>query len=61
MASETHRAALSQDARDFVDAGIAEGRAQQAATRRLRRFVAALTARTGACGSGTSSTRPGRG
>jgi hypothetical protein len=65
MAGETHRAALSQDARDFVDAGIAEERAQQAATRRrtrrLRQFVAALTARTRACGPGTSSTRPGRG
>ena len=65
MAGETHRATLSQDARDFVDAGIAEERAQQAATRRrtrrLRQLVAALTARTGACGPGTSSTRPGRG
>ena len=65
MAGETHRATLSQDARDFVDAGIAEERAQQAATRRrtrrLRQLVAALTARTGACGSGRSSTRPGRG
>jgi len=46
-ATEAHRAALSQDARDFVDAGIAEERAQQAAerrrTRRLRQLVAALT------------------
>jgi WD40 repeat protein len=47
MAGEAHRAALSQDARDFVDAGITEERAQQAAarrhTRRLRQLVAALT------------------
>jgi WD40 repeat protein/transcriptional regulator with XRE-family HTH domain len=47
IAGEAHRAALSQDARDFVDAGIAEERAQQAAarrrTRRLRQLVAALT------------------
>src|SRR5262249_54563630 len=46
-ATEAHRAALSQDARDFVDAGVAEERAQQAAerrrTRRLRQLVAALT------------------
>ncbi len=47
MAGEAHRAALSQDARDFVDAGIAEERAQQATarrrTRRLRQQVAVLT------------------
>jgi WD40 repeat protein/transcriptional regulator with XRE-family HTH domain len=47
-ADAANRAALSQDARDFVDAGIAEERAQQAAarrrTRRLRQLVAALTA-----------------
>jgi WD40 repeat protein/transcriptional regulator with XRE-family HTH domain len=47
MAGEAHRAALSEDARDFVDAGIAEERAQQAAarrhTRRLRQQVAVLT------------------
>jgi transcriptional regulator with XRE-family HTH domain len=36
-ATEAHRAALSQDARDFVDAGIAEERAQQAAERRRTR------------------------
>ena len=47
MAGEAHRAALTQDARDFVDAGITEERAQQGAarrrTRRLRQLVAALT------------------
>jgi hypothetical protein len=47
MAGEAHRAALSEDARDFVDAGIAEERAQQVAarrhTRRLRQQVAVLT------------------
>ena len=47
MAGEAHRAALSEDARDFLDAGITEERAQQAAarrhTRRLRQQVAALT------------------
>jgi WD40 repeat protein/transcriptional regulator with XRE-family HTH domain len=46
-ASAAHREALSQDARSFVDAGLAEERAQQAAqrrrTRRLRQLVAALT------------------
>ncbi|HEY2306460.1 MAG TPA: helix-turn-helix domain-containing protein [Streptosporangiaceae bacterium] len=46
-AGEAHRAALTQDARDFVDAGITEERAQQGAarrrTRRLRQLVAALT------------------
>jgi len=48
MAGEAHRAALSEEARDFVDAGIAQERAQQAAarrhTRRLRQQVAALAA-----------------
>jgi len=47
-ATDANRAALSQDAREFVDAGIAGERAQQAAerrrTRRLRQLVAALTA-----------------
>ena len=47
MAGEANRAALSQLGRDFVDAGIADERAQQAAarryTRRLRQLVAALT------------------
>ncbi len=47
MAGEAHRAALSEDARDFLDAGITEERAQQAAarrhTRRLQQLVAALT------------------
>ncbi len=47
MAGEAHRTALSEDGRDFVDAGIAEERARQAAarrhTRRLRQQVAALT------------------
>ena len=47
MAGEAHRAALSKDARDFVDAAVAEERSQQAAarrrTRRLRQLVAALT------------------
>ena len=47
MAGAAHRAALSKDARDFVDAAIAEERSQQAAarrrTRRLRQLVAALT------------------
>ncbi len=47
IAGEAHRAALSEDARDFIDAGIAEERAQQAATRRhtrrLRELVATLT------------------
>jgi len=46
-ATGTNRAALSQLSQDFVDAGIAEERAQQAAerrrTRRLRQLVAALT------------------
>ena len=46
-AADANRAALSRDARDFVDAGIAEEREQQAAerrrTRRLRQLVAALT------------------
>jgi len=45
--STAHRDALSQDARNFVGASIAEERAQQAAqrrrTRRLRQLVAALT------------------
>jgi Novel STAND NTPase 1/WD domain, G-beta repeat len=45
--SAVRRASLSQLARDFVDAGLAEERAQQAAqrrqTRRLRQLVAALT------------------
>jgi WD40 repeat protein len=48
MTGEANRAALSQLGRDFVDAGIADERAQQAAarrhTRRLRQLVAALTA-----------------
>ena len=47
MAGAAHRAALSKDARDFVDAAIAEERSQQAAarrrTRRLRQLVSALT------------------
>ena len=47
MAGEANRAALSQLGRDFVDAGIADERSQQAAarrlTRRLRQLVAALT------------------
>ncbi len=47
IAGEAHRAALSELGRDFVDAGIADERAQQAATRRrtrrLRQLVAALT------------------
>ena len=47
MSGQAHRAALSEDARAFVDAGIAEERAQQAAarrhTRRLRQLVALLT------------------
>ena len=47
VASEANRAALTERSRDFVDAGIAEERAQQAAarrrTRRLRQLVAALT------------------
>ncbi len=47
-ATEGSRGALSQDARDFVDAGIAADEAQRAAerrrTRRLRQLVAALTA-----------------
>jgi WD40 repeat protein/transcriptional regulator with XRE-family HTH domain len=46
-ADEANRAALTQLSRDFVDAGIAEERAQHAAarrrTRRLRQLVAALT------------------
>jgi len=45
--SAPNREALSQDARNFVDAGLAEERAQQAAqrrrTRRLRRLIAVLT------------------
>jgi WD40 repeat protein len=45
--SASHREALSQDARNFVDAGLAEERAQQAAqrrrTRRLRQLIAVLT------------------
>ena len=47
-ATGANRAALSQLGQDFVDAGIAEERAQRAAerrrTRRLRQLVAALTA-----------------
>jgi WD40 repeat protein/transcriptional regulator with XRE-family HTH domain len=47
MAGEANCAALSQLGRDFVDAGIADELAQQAAarrrTRRLRQLVAALT------------------
>jgi WD40 repeat protein len=46
-AAGDHRALLSQLARDFIDAGVAEERAQQAAqrrhTRRLRQLVGALT------------------
>jgi WD40 repeat protein/transcriptional regulator with XRE-family HTH domain len=45
---EANRALLSQLARDFIDAGVAEERAQQAAqrrrTRRLRQLVGTLTA-----------------
>jgi WD40 repeat protein/transcriptional regulator with XRE-family HTH domain len=47
-ATGANRASLSQLGQDFVDAGIAEERAQRAAerrrTRRLRQLVAALTA-----------------
>jgi WD40 repeat protein/transcriptional regulator with XRE-family HTH domain len=47
-ASEANHAVLSQLARDFIDAGVAEEREQQAAqrrrTRRLRQLVGALTA-----------------
>ncbi|HEV3067616.1 MAG TPA: helix-turn-helix domain-containing protein [Streptosporangiaceae bacterium] len=46
-ASEANSAALTKRSRDFVDAGIAEERAQQAAerrrTQRLRQLVATLT------------------
>jgi WD40 repeat protein len=47
-ASEANRALLSRLAREFIDAGVAEERAQQAAQRRrtlrLRQLVGALTA-----------------
>lgn len=47
-ASEANRALLSQLARDFIEAGVAEEREQQAAqrrrTRRLRQLVGTLTA-----------------